>query len=224
MINRFPTWVWSGAWVLSFTAGMLNVIGLLSFDGRAVSHLTGTTSLIAIAMGKGDVSALIHVSMMLGSYLIGAFVSGLIIGESTLKLGRRYGIVLMTECVLILIALPLFQGRIQFANYVICCACGLQNAMVTTFSGTVIRTTHVTGMFTDLGISLGHLLAGIPINMKRIWLCLVVISGFFTGGVAATRLFENLSYGALLVPAAITGCGGLAYTIFRVFFLQRRPE
>jgi uncharacterized membrane protein YoaK (UPF0700 family) len=70
--------------------------------------------------------------------------------------------------------------------YAAACATGLQNAMASAYSGAVVRTTHVSGMFTDLGIYLGHALRGLPINMKRLQLSFLVISGFLCGGIFGT--------------------------------------
>jgi uncharacterized membrane protein YoaK (UPF0700 family) len=50
MISKLPRWIWLGAWVLSFVAGFINVIGFLGFEHQAISHLTGTTSMPAVAL------------------------------------------------------------------------------------------------------------------------------------------------------------------------------
>ncbi|WP_156312572.1 DUF1275 family protein [Marinagarivorans algicola] len=56
-------------------------------------------------------------------------------------------------------------------------ACGLQNALITIYSGAVIRTTHTTGIFTDLGIMLGSKLRGEPFDKRKALLFLVIICG-----------------------------------------------
>ena len=92
-------------------------------------------------------------------------------------------------------------------------ACGLQNAMCSAYSGGIVRTTHVSGMFTDLGIFLGHGLRGLPVDRRRMRLCAVVITGFLAGGVAAAVAFRWLGYRTLFLPAAATGLGALVCTI-----------
>ena len=94
-------------------------------------------------------------------------------------------------------------------------ACGLQNAMATTYSGAVVRTTHVSGMFTDLGIMLGHALRGMPLARRRLGLCVLVISFFFAGGLLGARLFARFDYAALYLPAALTGITGVGYVLYR---------
>lgn len=60
-------------------------------------------------------------------------------------------------------------------------ACGMQNALVTTYSGAVVRTTHLTGLFTDFGIMLGEVLEGKEIDKRRLLLFILIISGFILG-------------------------------------------
>ena len=86
--------------------------------------------------------------------------------------------------------------------------------MMSTYSGAVIRTTHISGMFTDLGIFLGHTLRGLPVDSRRLRLCFLVISGFLVGGVVGAVAFYRLSYSALFIPAALTAITSLAYGIY----------
>jgi uncharacterized membrane protein YoaK (UPF0700 family) len=116
--------------------------------------------------------------------------------------------------------LLLFNQNRESGLYFASCACGLQNAMVSTFSGTVIRTTHVSGMFTDLGIFLGHALRGRHPDVLRMKLSFLIISGFFSGGVAGAIAFARIGYSTLLVPALLTGLGATAYFVQN----QRRPD
>ena len=103
-------------------------------------------------------------------------------------------------------------------------ACGLQNAMATTYSGAVIRTSHLSGMFTDLGIGLGHAIRGMPLQKRRLLLCGLIISGFFTGAVLGALLFVRFSYAALMVPAVVTGSIGLSYAVYRQLQLRRHTD
>ncbi|MEO8364948.1 MAG: YoaK family protein [Pseudoxanthomonas sp.] len=210
-----PRWVWIGAVVLAAVAGMVNVIGFLGFEHQAVSHLTGTTSLLGAALADGDRRAILHLWGLLIAFCLGAMISGMIIQDSTLKLGRRYGLVLVLEALLLLAATPLFKQQLIWGALLAAMACGLQNAMVTTYSGAVVRTTHLSGMFTDLGIGLGHLLRGMPLQKRRLMLSGFIISGFLGGSIVGAWLFRHLQYDALLVPAALTGVVGASYMAYR---------
>src|SRR5690606_803468 len=110
---------------------------------------------------------------------------------------------------------PLFM-RQQIAGALLAAmACGLQNAMATTFSGAAIRTSHLSGMFTDLGIGIGHALRGMPLQKRRLLLCMLIISAFFCGAALGALLFARLGYTALAVPATATGITGLVYAAWR---------
>ena len=219
---RLPTWVWIGAVALSCVGGMVNVVGFLGFEHQAVSHMTGTTSQLGMALAQGDWRSIRHLWALLIAFSLGAMASGLIIQDSTLQLGRRYGVALALESALLLVAIPLFKQQQIWGALAAAMACGLQNAMATTFSGAVVRTTHLSGMFTDLGIGLGHLLRGLPLQMRRLTLSGLIISGFLAGGVLGAWLFVHWHYDALLAPALLTGLTGLGYMLHQVWARWRR--
>lgn len=216
MISKLPRWVWSGAWVLAFVAGMINVTGLLGFEHQAVTHLTGTTSLLSESLSFGDGARALRLLAVIGAFLTGAAVSGFLIQDSTLKLGRRYGVALGLESLLLCASVPLLYRQSHTGVCLASAACGLQNAMATTYSGATVRTTHLSGMFTDLGIFLGHLLRGMPVDWRRLQLCTVIISGFIIGGIVGAAVYRQLSYSALLVPALLTGGIALGYAAYRI--------
>lgn len=215
MISKLPRWVWAGAWALAFVAGIVNVVGLLGFEHQAVTHLTGTTSMLGAAVASLDGRTILHFAAILLSFVAGAIVSGFLIQDSTLKLGRRYGVALLLESVLLAAAVPLLRLNSIFGIYSASCACGLQNAMVSTYSGAVVRTTHLSGMFTDLGIFLGHSIRGLAVDMRRLRLCFLVISGFLCGGVGGAVAFQHLSHAALFIPSALTAGTALLYGLYQ---------
>ena len=213
---QLPRWVWIGASALSCVAGMVNVVGFLGFEHQAITHLTGTTSQLGMALVQRDWRNVGHLWGVLIAFCLGAVLSGLIVQDATLRLGRRYGVVLLLESLLLLAAIPLFKQQQIWGALAAAMACGLQNAMATTFSGAVVRTTHLSGMFTDLGIGLGHLLRGLPLPMRRLTLSGLIISGFLGGGIIGAWLFLRFSYDALLAPALLTGITGSGYIGYRL--------
>jgi uncharacterized membrane protein YoaK (UPF0700 family) len=148
--------------------------------------------------------------------MAGSVLSGFLIQDSTLQLGRRYGVALLVESILLCIAVPFLKRNSIYGIHFASCACGLQNAMVSTYSGAVVRTTHLSGMFTDLGIFLGHSLRGLPVDRRRSRLCFLVILGFFSGGVAGAVAFHHFNYSALLIPGVLTAATALTYGLYRM--------
>lgn len=221
MITRLPRWVWIWAWVLAFMAGVINVVGYLSFEHQAVTHLTGTTSLLSAAIAQADPTLSVHLLLVIGSFVFGAALSGAIIGDSVLRLGRRYGVVLLLESLALIAAVQFLEQGSAVGTYLAGAACGLQNAMATTYSGTVIRTSHVTGMFTDLGIAVGQLLRGTAVEHRRLSMCLVVISAFLVGGIAGGLAFAAFGYATLNLPATMALLLALGYGAYRTLRRQQ---
>lgn len=215
MPERLPRWVWLGATALSAVAGIVNAVGFLGFQQQAITHLTGNTTLLGVALAAGESWPAVVLASMIAAFVLGATASGLIIQDTTLRLGRRYGVALLIECALLVAAAALFARQALLGPVLAAVACGLQNGMVTTYSGAVVRTTHVSGMFTDLGLMLGHRLRGLPVSLPRLKLSLLVIGGFGAGGVLGAWLFAAAGYAALLVPAGVTGIAGAAHLVYR---------
>jgi uncharacterized membrane protein YoaK (UPF0700 family) len=136
------------------------------------------------------------------------------IQSNTLQLGRHYTTVLIVESILLCAAVILLQRDNDLGIYLCCCACGMQNAIAATYSGAIIRTTHVTGMFTDLGVLLGQLLRGVKTDWRPLKLYTLLISGFLCGGAVSGLLFWRMHYATLLIPAATTASAAIAYRIF----------
>lgn len=194
---------------------MVNVVGLLGFEHQAVTHLTGTTTMLGAALAELDGSLALRLAAMIGSFVLGTVISGFIVQDSTLQLGRRYGVALLVESLLLCAAVPLLQAHNNLGDYFASAACGLQNAMVSTFSGAVVRTTHLSGMFTDIGIALGHFLRGIPMDTRRVRLYLLIISAFFCGGIFGARAFQSLGHATLFIPALLTGLAAISYALYK---------
>lgn len=221
MIRQLPRWAWIGGGLLALAAGCINAVGYLCFRHQPVTHLTGTSTVLGIAVAHGDLPEALHWGMSIASFLIGAILSGLIVEQRTLQLGSRYGVVLMIESLLLFAAAPLIHNANDLGLYLASAACGLQNAMVSTYSGATLRTTHLSGIFTDLGLYIGQRLRGLNVDMLRIHVCLLVASNFILGATLGALGFAYIQERVLLVPAALTGAVGLSYAIYRRFFLQQ---
>lgn len=215
MLRQLPRWAWVGGGLLAFVAGGINTVGYLCFRHQPITHLTGTSTEFGIAVARLDGPEIVHWGLAIGAFVLGAMLSGFIVQQRTLQLGRRYGVVLMLESLLLFAATPLIHRQSDAGLYLASMACGLQNAMVSTYSGATLRTTHLSGIFTDLGIYLGQRLRGLDVDMLRIHVCLLVASCFIAGSTAGALGFGVVQERILLVPAALTGLVGLGYAVYR---------
>lgn len=216
MISKLPRWVEFGGFLLAFNAGCINAVGLLGFQHEAVSHLSGTATLLAKSAVHSDLASAGHLALIVFSFLVGATLSGLVIGNESLHMGRRYGVALVIEGVLLLAAAFLLGRGFSQGHFLASAACGLQNAMVTTFSGAVVRTTHVTGVITDLGIAFGAMLRGETQVRRKIQLLTILFAGFVLGSAAGTYVFGFYSYATLLFSAALCFCLSISYRVLRL--------
>lgn len=210
--------------MLSLTAGFVNAAGFLGFS-VLTTNVTGHAALFAesIAMKEWQSARVIALWMFL--FLAGAFVSSFIV--SSLGKDQRFsfvGPVLLETIIFVIVGLTghnydqslvlkeVFAGSLLFSM-------GMQNALVTVISGSVVRTTHLTGTFTDLGIELAQLVKRNGIDQKalkaRVKLRAVIIFFFLIGALAGAYIFSYVHFFAFFVPAALL-IYAMLYDIFRI--------
>jgi uncharacterized membrane protein YoaK (UPF0700 family) len=214
VLRQLPRWAWVGGGTLAFIAGIVNAAGYMGFRHQSITNLTGSTSLLGVSLGMADHGEAWHWALSIGAFVLGAIFSGLIVQQRTLMLGRRYGVALVLESLLLFAAVPLLDAGNSVGLYLASMAAGLQNGMASTYSGMVFRTTHVSGMFTDLGIYIGQRLRGLQVDTLRIRVCVLVIGSFMLGSVAGALLFRVLQERTLLIPAVLTGLCGVSYSLY----------
>ncbi len=220
MLSKLPLWIGTSAFFLAFAAGCINVFVLSSTIHLAVTHHSGTATNLVLSLSRGDFVLAYNSLLIILSFVAGSALSGYIIRDSHLKLGRRYGVSLLLESCLILLAWALFDSQPYAGLLLLAGACGLQNAMATTYSGAVVRTTHLTGLLTDMGVLIGNRLAGIPMPERKFRLLGDILAGFMLGGLASGLLSPILGTNVLIVPAAISGGSALVYFVYYKFFSQ----
>lgn len=204
MIKKLPKWVEIGGFTLAAIAGFVNAVGILGVHRQALSHLTGTVTCFSLGIVRGEFAEAVHFIILIASFILGSVISAYIVGDTVLKLGRRYSVALFIEGLLLLLSMVLLTKGFIAGEYVACAACGMQNAMTTTFSGAIVRTTHLSGLFTDLGIALGLHLRGIKGDMRKTILHLTLITGFIAGCTGGAFCYKWIDYYAMVFPAMLT--------------------
>lgn len=215
MISKLPRWVEYGAFVLALVAGIVNAIGLLGFKHQAISHLSGTATQLGTGVFNSTFIDVLHLFIILLSFLLGAAISGYFLRSDALKLSHNYSGLLTLEALLLFSAIYFLSKDSVNGHYIASAACGLQNALATTFSGAVIRTTHITGIFTDFGIMLGAKLRGEEFDKRKALLFFLIIIGFILGGSFGAFLFSLLEFNALFIPAGICLALALSYSTYK---------
>ncbi|SRX55903.1 YoaK family protein [Aequorivita sp. CIP111184] len=222
------------ATVLSFVAGIVNVTGFLAIQ-QLTTNVTGHFALFIFDFENFKFwKAAIYLLFIL-SFLFGSFASSFLIEK--FKETKRLNVFVLPTLleVAILLAVTVFYN-ITGVSYpaVIACsllfAMGLQNSFVTKISNAVVRTTHLTGLFTDLGIELSQLFfphthPNIDKIKATIKLRIFIISFFFCGGITAGFLYSGIGLKAnTLILAAVILLASLFYDDFRFGLIKGRRK
>jgi len=203
--------------LLCVTAGFVNAAGFLGFS-VLTTNVTGHAALFAERIAMEDWKTARVVALWMFLFLAGALVSSLIVSFIGRNQRFSYVIPILIEMVILfgvavfgyrynrsLVTKEIFAGGLLFAM-------GLQNSLVSIVSGSVVRTTHLTGTFTDLGIELGQVFQNTTEDKKalksRIKLRSAIIFFFMCGALGGAYLFRLLSFYAFFIPLSI-----LAFTL-----------
>ncbi|HEX7934525.1 MAG TPA: YoaK family protein [Paraburkholderia sp.] len=203
---------------LAFVAGAANAGGFLVV-GQYTSHMSGIVSSLADSLALGNITIAVAGLSSLLSFLAGAATSAILINWGRRKqLRSQYAMPLVLEAALLLLfgllGSNLETHHLLFVPATVCLLCyvmGLQNAVITKISKAEIRTTHVTGLVTDIGIELGKLFywnAGatpqdlVRADRKKLVLLGSLLLSFLIGGLAGAAGFRHLGF-VSTVPLAI---------------------
>ena len=193
---------------LSLIAGIVNIAGVLSV-ATLTTNVTGHFAFFAEEIALKNYSKAVTIIIYIFFFLIGAFTSNFIVEIASFKKPRIAHAFPMLLEVLILAFVGLSQNfNPNYIAYLLLFAMGLQNALVTNISQSVVRTTHLTGLFTDLGIELSQLFfykkeTELKRLTRNISLRLSIITFFFIGCVSGGLLYQTFELKILVFAAVI---------------------
>ena len=206
---------------LAFVAGALNAGGFLAI-GQYTSHMTGVVSSAADDLVLGKVAHAVAGLLSLAAFISGAMTTALMVNfarrtQSTSKL--TYTAPLLLEAALLLV-FGLVGATLKAHEFIsvsmtailLCYVMGLQNALITKISNAEIRTTHITGLVTDLGIELGRLIywnrtgqlfaPTVRANRAKLRVLGALIGAFTLGGIIGALGFKYVGY-VSTIPLAV---------------------
>ena len=209
-----------GRW-LAFIAGAANAGGFLAV-GQYTSHMSGIVSALADNLSIGDFGLVIAGLSSLVAFTAGAATSAIMINWGRRRRAQsEYALPLMLEAVLLLVfgllGSNLENNRFLFVPATVgllCYVMGLQNAIITKISKAEIRTTHMTGIVTDIGIELGKLfywnvsesgpgVTAVRADRSRLRLLASLLGMFFIGGLAGALGFKYVGFISTLPLSAM---------------------
>ena len=109
---------------------------------------------------------------------------------------------MIVEGCLLGVATFLFVYKQRLALPAVAMACGLQNAMSSSYCGLMIRTTHVTGMMTDIGVMIGHWIRHRQIEGWKLRFLMMVVTAFGVGCWLGQIADVRFGPAVLALPAA----------------------
>lgn len=213
---------------LAWVAGYTNIMGVLTC-GHVISHVSGTTSDLGRNTASGDWAGAGFVLYLLFAFMTGAMASGL-----TTEIGRRRGwesvyvLPMVVEAVLLAgfavgvhwheLSVPEKGLPLYAMTGMASAAMGLQNATITRISSGVVRTTHVTGVLTDLGTELASFLIFLAgwrkrwrqtgaigelrrhLGVRRLVLLLSIMGSFALGAGLAALAYQHIAKLSMFPP------------------------
>jgi uncharacterized membrane protein YoaK (UPF0700 family) len=207
--------------LLAFTAGAINAGGFLVVK-QYTSHMSGLVSSVADNLVIGQVGL-----ALLACGAVAAFTGGAIMSSVLINIGRQaaarslYALPMLVEAALIcafgLLTANLARGPAVGAASLVALLCfvmGCQNAIITKISKAEIRTTHVTGLVTDIGIELGRWIyfalggrgphpGAVRADLRKLILLASLLGAFVLGALMGALGFKLAGGMAALLPAAM---------------------
>lgn len=209
--ERTPQWIAVGGVILTAIAGQVNAIGVLGAFHQALTHVTGTVTQSAIGFASGDFVVAVRAASLVVAFVVGAVCAGALVGSAEVRRGRPYSLALVLEGVLLAVAWALLARGSIVGEQCAALAAGLQNGLVTTWSGAVLRTSHMTGVATDIGLAIGMRLRGA--RSGRLALHSALLGGFFSGSVVGAAAFHAFGFTAMAGPVALCLLAALLYAL-----------
>ena len=205
--------------ILAFVAGAANAGGFIAI-GRYTSHMSGVSSSIADDAALGNLGLAALEAGMLMAFVFGAATTAWLVNWAKRSGSKNPFVLPILLEALLLLSFGLYaefglrggQEGLLAPELLLPFMMGLQNALITKVALAEIRTTHVTGLVTDIGIEFGKLFywnrdkgnakAKVMANRQKIRTHASVFLAFLSGALAGAFGFKKIGYYAVLPLSA----------------------
>lgn len=233
-------------YVMALLAGAINAGGFFAL-ARYVSHVTGEISYAADMAYVGEWYAVAVSLLGMVCFILGAaHASWTILWAKRQRFRSGYGLSLWLEAVYLLLFGVLGMAMMEYSELLppalllLCFIMGMHNTVMTVLSGGAIRSTHMTGTATDLGIELSKVLyyrrssnpklPDVAVNRPKMKLFTGLIAAFFLGGLLGAWGYHQIGHHFTLPVAAVLfwfGLGSIGYDIkirWRIYLADRKRK
>jgi hypothetical protein len=198
--------------VLAFNSGYMNGICLNGFfqgTKQAVAAMTGSYTNSALWLAGGSTGAFYAQMRVLGGYILGNVIASYLNPTPVLwEIGPSVGPALLLAGAALVAASskPLQDSQWLFALCAM--ANGIQNSITSVHTGNLSRTSHYTGISSDMGTFLGQCLGGNTANLMKLKVFFGLACCFWTGSYLSffkakdTGLWANVAVYAVLGGSA----------------------
>ncbi len=221
---------------LATIGGYVNSAGFI-LVGSFTSHVTGNVGRFADNVAAGQWGAAAAAAVMITAFFVGSFVASMMVESRVFRrLGYAYGVALLAQASLLLVFMVISNltetehPRLKdMESLLLCAGMGMQNSLVTRLSGAVVRTTHLTGVVTDIGIEMarwfrwwrGNLSSALHVRLAlgsnpparpseaKMALLISIAAGFSIGAVVGAACSFWLPKISMVPPSAAVTLAGL---------------
>lgn len=209
-------------YLLALLAGFVNVGGVLSVH-RFVSHVTGFATNAGIELTKNNFMTALSMILVPIAFLFGSAISGFFIERQRENNQSPNYFFVLSLMSLIYFSVAILGINGYFGTFgeelagtrdyalliILCLSCGIQNAVITSWSGAVVRTTHLTGITTDLGIGIVKFFNLKNNHLKNLEgrankLRTGIIFSFMVGSFLGALIFNHFLFKAFFLPSLLS--------------------
>ncbi|WP_026480607.1 YoaK family protein [Ahrensia sp. 13_GOM-1096m] len=197
------------AGLLSSIAGALNAVGFM-VAGSFTANMTGNISAFADYLAHGSIMIALSFAGLTLAFICGAGITALAIqtGER-FQLKSIFALAIAAEAIILLGLSAVFilladTTPEMFLLIILSFVMGLQNAVTTMITQARVRTTHVSGMATDIGIELAALAGSDQLKREavpKLKLHSLTLACFTIGGICGVLLFGLIDYWLFVIAA-----------------------
>lgn len=219
--------------ITAVSAGMVNVSSVSMFFAFT-SNITGHYAILADEISSGRYEEIIIVASWLFLFFMGSFVSNYIIINSKLSRFVAHSIPLVLEMLILIgvgfYGIHYYQETLSETEVLVALllfTMGLQNGLTATISNFAVKTTHLTGLTTDLAIYTSMYLNSEyrkkPIVKEKIRLFLTIMICYVGGGILAGMVTHKFGFYIFPVIAGFMSLI-LVYDYLHIKYEQKKME
>ena len=210
--------------ILAFNSGYINgscLSGLLTSVGlrQSVAGFTGAYTLAGLELASGELAMFgAHIKMIL-SFIFGSFIAGVLTPKAeAYRILPSYGPTFLIGAAFLTGAslLSAFHVETYYFFYLAAAANGIQNGMSSIYSANLIRSTHLTGTSTDIGLYIGQCVRGNKANLWKLQVLIILACSFWFGGVISYFATSRFTSWSLLFNAGLFLFIGMCFVSFLV--------